>query len=286
MEQEELLKIIDTIKRTKQPVRITKRDLVEGLGCQKRTSHNCMYIDHFLEANLIKLDGNYKVGYIDEPITLFFKYTIKSDNFQLYSLNIESKYKNLSNFHLDLSETNNYCCIIGLNGSGKSNVLEAISAIFYSLYHIATLPNGIKKYPSDFRYTISYILNGEYYEIHEGLLYDGRKLTLDMLPKNIITSYSGEDRRLWEKYYRPIYDKHCSKITAIQGFTPPFMLYLDRQEWEIALLTLLYSEDVDVKHFVDTILAQRECTIRIHHNPNNLRKWEGTDVEAFIEKLR
>ena len=265
---------------------MTKRYLVEGLGCQKRTDGNCLYIDHFLAENMIKTDGDYKVGYIDEPITLSFKYTIKSDNFQLYFVHIKGQYKNLRDCYIDFYDTQNYCCLIGLNGSGKSNVLEAISAIFYSLYHVATLANGIKKYPCEFSYTIGYILRGDYYEISDGEMYDHRKITLEMLPRNIITSYSGEDKRLWERYYKPIYEKHCSKITAIQGFAPPFMLYLDKQEWGISLLTLLYSEDIDVVSFIDTILQGRNCKIRLQYNNSNLRQWEGTDVEAFIEKLK
>ena len=286
MEREELDNIVKSIQTTKKPVTIRKRELVEGLGCQKRTPNNCAYINRYLEENHIVTDCDYQMGNIDEPLTLSFDYTINSDNFQIYSLYIRSRYKNLSDFYVDFSETKNYCCLIGLNGSGKSNVLEAISAIFYSLYHIATLTNGIKKYPCEFSYTIQYILHGEFYEINDGISYDGRKLTLDMLPKNIIASYSGEDRRLWEKFYKPIYDKHCSRITAVPGFAPPFMLYIDRQEWNISLLTLLYSEDVDVVAFVNSILQGRNCKISFLYNNTNLRKWEGTDVEAFVEKLK
>lgn len=286
MNREDLEKIILSIQRTKTPVTITKRDLVEGLGCQKRTEGNCLYIDHYLAKNMIKTNVDYKVGNIDELITLSFKYVIKSDNFQLYFVHIKTRYKNLNDCFIDFYNAQNYCCLIGLNGSGKSNILEAISAIFYSLYHVATLANGIKKYPCEFSYTIGYILRGDYYEISDGEMYDHRKITLEMLPRNIITSYSGEDKRLWERYYKPIYEKHCSKITAIQGFAPPFMLYLDKQEWGISLLTLLYSEDIDVVSFIDTILQGRNCKIRLQYNNSNLRQWEGTDVEAFIEKLK
>ena len=281
-----LEEIIHFIQTAKEPVTITKRELVEGLGYQKRTTWNCYHIDNYLSSNLIVADGNYKKGYIDESLTLSFKYTINSDNFQLYSLHIKDQYKNLSDFYVDFSESRNCCCLIGLNGSGKSNVLEAISAIFYSLYQIATLPNGLRKYPCDFSYTIQYILRGEFYQISDGVSYNGKKITLEMLPKNIIASYSGEDRRLWEKYYKPIYDKHCSRITAIQGFTPPFLLYIDRQEWNISLLTLLYSEDIDVVAFINSILVDRSCKITFQYNNTNLRKWEGTDVEAFVEKLK
>lgn len=281
-----LEQIIQSIQDNKIPVTITKRELVGWMGWSKRTEGNCKYIANVLSQMRIKTNVDFSIGYFDEPVTLSYMYDIKSDNFQLYFVHIKTRYKNLNDCFIDFYNAQNYCCLIGLNGSGKSNVLEAISAIFYSLYHVATLANGIKKYPCEFSYTIGYILRGDYYEISDGEMYDHRKITLEMLPRNIITSYSGEDKRLWERYYKPIYEKHCSKITAIQGFAPPFMLYLDKQEWGISLLTLLYSEDIDVVSFIDTILQGRNCKIRLQYNNSNLRQWEGTDVEAFIEKLR
>ena len=76
-------------------------------------------------------------------------------------------------------------------------------------------------------------------------------------------------------------------MTAIQGFTPPFMFYISKYEWAIALLTLLYSEDVDVVAFVRSIVGERNCEISFEYNVSNIKKWEGTvDVEALIEKLR
>ena len=53
---------------------------------------------------------------------------------KLISLHING-YKNLKGkANFDFSHAENYCALIGLNGSGKSNVLEAISLIFASLY--------------------------------------------------------------------------------------------------------------------------------------------------------
>ena len=195
-------------------------------------------------------------------------------------------YKNLVNFSVDLEPTNNYCCFIGLNGSGKSNVLEAISLIFYSLYQIVTLKDGLKKYSCKFQYTIRYIFKGQLYEISDGILKDGRKITTDILPKNILASYSGEDTRLWKECYKPLYDKYRSKMVATQGFEPPFMFYLSRYEWEISLLTLLYSEDIDVIKFIKELVGTSSCKISFDYNTSNIRKWEGTEIEGFIDKLR
>ena len=201
------------------------------------------------------------------------------------ALNI-GEYKNLHQLCIDFKSTDKYCCLIGLNGSGKSNVLEVISAIFYSLYHIATLVDGLRKYPCPFKYRISYINDNEFYEIIDGRLKNGNKVTLDILPKNILASYSGEDTRLWKTYYKPIYEKYCSKMTATQGFIPPFMFYISRHEWDISLLTLLYSEDIDVVKFVAGITKGAECKISFEYNNTNIKKWDGTEIEGFIEKLK
>lgn len=264
---------------------ITKRELINSLGCEKRTTGNIAYINSWLDKYNLVTVPNYADGYIDDVTELKFKYSIKPDRFQLYSLNI-GEYKNLHQLCIDFKSTDKYCCLIGLNGSGKSNVLEVISAIFYSLYHIATLVDGLRKYPCPFKYRISYINDNEFYEIIDGRLKNGNKVTLDILPKNILASYSGEDTRLWKTYYKPIYEKYCSKMTVTQGFIPPFMFYISRHEWDISLLTLLYSEDIDVVKFVAGITKGAECKISFEYNNTNIKKWDGTEIEGFIEKLK
>lgn len=286
MNKKELEAIALQICEDHKSVLMTKREFINALGCEKRTSGNVDYIDWWLNKHDLKTMPNYIEGLIDENMELGFKYKIKSNAFQLYHLHID-KYKNLENFDVNFYNTEHLCCFIGLNGSGKSNVLEAISAVFYSLYHIATLADGYRKYQCEFSYVVKYIINGDFYEISNGRLIDGRKITIDMLPKNIIASYSGEDTRLWKKYYKPMYERYCSRMTAIQGFAPPSMFYISKYEWAIALLTLLYSEDIDVKQFVQSILNTDKCRIYFDYDVTNIKKWEGTaDIEALIEKLR
>ena len=285
MTRDELNNIANQVQKTKRPVPITKRELIKSLGCEKRTTGNIAYINSWLDKYNLVTVPNYADGYIDDVTELKFKYSIKPDRFQLYSLNI-GEYKNLHQLCIDFESTDKYCCLIGLNGSGKSNVLEVISAIFYSLYHIATLVDGLRKYPCPFKYRISYINDNEFYEIIDGRLKNGNKVTLDILPKNILASYSGEDTRLWKTYYKPIYEKYCSKMTATQGFIPLFMFYISRHEWDISLLTLLYSEDIDVVKFVAGITKGAECKISFEYNNTNIKKWDGTEIEGFIEKLK
>lgn len=284
MTKNELREIVKNIQTTKSSTSMTKRQFVNAFGFEKRTSGNNYTMDLFLDTYNIKTTPSYQSGNIDDMVELSFKYNIKSDGFQLYNLNVKG-YKNL-NIDVDFENTDRYCCFIGLNGSGKSNILEAISAIFYSLYHIAILTDGLRKYPCEFKYKISYILKGEYYEIQDGKLKNGGKITNDILPKNVIVSYSGEDTRLWKKYYKPIYEKFCNKVTATPSFTPPFLFNISKYQWELSLLVLLFSEDIDVVPFVESITKGCECEISFNYNLANLRKWEGTQTEALIEKLR
>lgn len=285
MNRTELDSIISEIKRTKRSQRITKRDLVNAMDCEKRTSGNVAYIRQYLSSNRITTVPDFETGWIDEETVLKYRYTDTSNNFRLYYIEIAS-YKNLNNFTLDLENASNYCCLIGLNGSGKSNVLEAISKIFFSLYHIATLREGLRKYPCPFNYTIRYSYKNNFHEISNGRLESGERITLDILPKNIIASYSGEDTRLWKECYKPIYEKYKSTMVATQGFLPPYMFYISRYEWEISLLTLLYSEDVDVVKFIRDTLGITNCRISFEYNSTNFRKWEGTSIEALIDELQ
>lgn len=286
MNKTELEALASQILKDHKSIPMTKRTFIYALGCEKRTSGNLSYMNDWLLSHNLITNPDYSTGGIDENIELSFKYKILSKSFQIYHLHID-KYKNLEDFDVNFYDTEHFCCFIGLNGSGKSNVLEAISAIFYSLYHIATLKDGYKKYPCDFSYTIKYVLNGFFYEISNGVSIDGRKIVLEMLPKNIIASYSGEDTRLWKMYYKPMYERYCSRMTATQGFAPPFMFYISKYEWSVALLTLLYSEDIDVIAFIRSIIGTKACDISFEYNVSNIRKWEGTaDVEALIEKLR
>ena len=286
MTRSELEQIAINIKADKKPYQLTKREFVNALGCEKRTSGNVYHINNFLENNEIETYPSYIDGWIDEKIRLVYKpRNIPSEKFKLYSLTID-KYKNLKDVTIDFEYTDNYCAFIGLNGSGKSNVLEAISAIFQSLYQKATIQTNPQKYNCKFSYTICYAVQGKYYQITDGKLFGNEKITTSILPKNIIASYSGEDTRLWKNQYKPIYEKYCSESVARQGFEPPFLFYINRYQWEIAMLVLLYSEDIDVKQFIRDLAGDKQCTITFEFVHKNSSKWTGTMTEAFVDELK
>lgn len=67
---------------------------------------------------------------------------------RLQKLNIKSRFKNLDNFEIDFSTKEGITVLIGNNGSGKSNILEAISSIFAGLYD--------RRYNPTFSYELVY----------------------------------------------------------------------------------------------------------------------------------
>ena len=166
---------------------------------------------------------------------------------RLKSLYIED-YKNIKKQSFDFSDSTGYIALIGLNGSGKSNLLEAIGLIF----------NGIlnkKKIPFD--YTIVYEHDGKLYSRKKNSAsIDGKRVkNSDMLyPTSVIACYSGEDLRLWNMAFEDYY-MHYFKKAIDNLLSTPELIYISRYCWNIALITLMSSEDVKVKAFLETNLG-------------------------------
>lgn len=162
---------------------------------------------------------------------------------KLKSLYIED-YKNIKRQTFDFSNSTGYIALIGLNGSGKSNLLEAIGLIF----------NGIlnkKKIPFD--YTIVYEHDGkEYSRKKKSATIDGKRTKNNemLYPSSVIACYSGEDLRLWHMAFEDYYMHYFKK--AIDNFVSTLeLIYISKYCWNIALITLMSSEDAIVKAFLE-----------------------------------
>ena len=148
---------------------------------------------------------------------------METNNFRLQYIKIED-FKNIKSLELDFSDKDGITVLIGNNGCGKSNILEALSSIFAGLYL-----NRLHK--PNFNYIIKYRINNNLVEITlNGSVYsfiiNGKKLNKtefsshkEYLPKNVIACYSGESQRLWENYYWPYYKNYISTM-----FYPCFIL--------------------------------------------------------------
>jgi len=185
-------------------------------------------------------------------------------------------YKNITDKTLVFAE-GNYTTLVGLNGSGKSNWIEAVANVFCHLY-------GDRRFEFDF--SMSYELDGKTYEIH--------KLDDDVfVPKDIvildrvIACYSGEDIRLWAMSFSNAYDKFFDDLLKGDSEEPE-MLYLNRTSWSIALVTLLCSENADVKKFISNIFRicgdtdKQKFKVRIKLNSKNIESFKDTRVKSLL----
>lgn len=174
---------------------------------------------------------------------------------KLLSVYIDN-YKNLSGTY-DFTKQDGYIALIGENGSGKSNLLEAISLIYGKLYNISNIANIGK-------FRICYNLDETDYT-YGNIDEDNNDIELDAnpkLPSSVISCYSGEDMRMWGSVYKSYYTDFFNK--AIQGGSYiPKMLYINKYSWKIALISLLYSENREVKDFLSNKLGINEEDVKI-----------------------
>lgn len=206
---------------------------------------------------------------------------------RLQKLKINTRFKNLENFEIDFSDKEGITVLIGNNGSGKSNILEAISSVFAGLYN--------NKHNPSFNYELSYRKDTYNIEVKfEINTYEtkvnGTVLSLrpEHLPNQIIASYSGEESRLWEKYYWPFYEDY---IKAIKGASIPDseLIYINKYYWNIALLVLhFYDFEVftDIRDFCnDTLGIDVVNSITFNFDIAKLNTWSANPVKNMVEVL-
>ena len=163
---------------------------------------------------------------------------------KIKSLYIE-KWRNLEDFKIDFSPDQITTVLIGANGSGKSNLLEAIVRIFRFL--------DLWKEQPPFNYTIKYICYGhnievasDFYDVDKegktqrkrltGLSVDGktisrrkfREKSSEFLPKHIFGYYSGKDMRFEE-----LFDAHAKEFYELSLGTKKTSKKKEKQAQEL-----------------------------------------------------
>lgn len=127
-------------------------------------------------------------------------------------VHIRSKFKNLENFKIDIDEKSMETVLIGLNATGKSNLMEALVVIFRDL-DLDRAPQ-ISKAKEPFEYNIKYECRKNNIEIDYSLvkgytfIINAEKLSKaafnknkDLyLPKHVFIYYSGISERLKDLY--------------------------------------------------------------------------------------
>lgn len=190
---------------------------------------------------------------------------------------VRSRFKNLENVRIDFDDNNLMTVIVGRNGSGKSNVLEALVAIFRNLdlgesppfsYEIRyklgvgekmrwiTIDADPGRSTASKRYAIkvSSSANGEASEsVTISKVKRSRDGSADYLPKYLFAYYSGPSDRL-EKYFRKhrtdFYRKLLKNEVDLKGDIRPLFYAKPFHSQFVLLAFFLSTQDNKEKTFL------------------------------------
>ena len=188
------------------------------------------------------------------------------------------RYKNIhGEYSFEVSQ--GYIALIGLNGSGKSNLLETISLVFDTLMGI---------YPKDFigNFWIEYELVGNTY-FYGNIDKEGHPIQLESnpkLPSSLISCYSGEDDRLWNFCYKDYYVSFFNSAIG-GGEYKPRSLYVNKYCWKIAFISLLFSENEEVKSFIKDILNIDALQVTVQFNRRKETKANSHDASNWYARI-
>ncbi|OIR25530.1 ATP-dependent nuclease [Bathymodiolus thermophilus thioautotrophic gill symbiont] len=232
-------------------------------------------------------------------------------------------FKNLENFNINFEEREGVTVLIGNNASGKSNILEAISAIFAGLYD-DTLEN------LDFKFELSYKIFDDFYDFNDKLVpnqyivvklskkrkvrhrikefnrvsfedinkeqiyINKKKLSPNKnfpyyFPSKVIALYSGEELRLWENYYQKPYLKYNKESLNSKSYLHQLsMLYVNKYYWDIALLTMYASDmgsNTDFLKIVGVELKEFKLEVNTDLLRSFLQQKPNNEVNIFVRDL-
>ncbi|WP_257978777.1 AAA family ATPase, partial [Vibrio parahaemolyticus] len=205
------------------------------------------------------------------------------------------RFKNLKNVTIDFEEQEWITLVIGWNGTGKSNVLEALAVLFRDLI-MGKNGQGEKDKPS-FSYTLRYFCHHKEIEISAdpdrtkdaylvsyrdlgeklenttlqvdffseltddstlgGLKFNEFKKRQDeFLPKYVFGYYSGHSDRM-QSVFRPYLQQYDKKLRNSKSEDPGLrrLFYALPVHSQFVLLAFVLNQDDLVRHFLDTQLG-------------------------------
>lgn len=213
----------------------------------------------------------------------------QSIDFKLINLKIKN-FKNLKDICIDFENNKNLTIIIGNNASGKSNILEAISAIFTEIY--------TRKRYAGFMYELKYIFNNECisiikntqnpsFYVEERQISKSQFLSSGYMPSKIISLYSGDETRMWEEYYEKFYKQYLKDL-GVGGYHTysKNLLYINKNYWNIALLVLLASDLKEHEKYVkEKLHVQSVENIEFYFKPDKIESCINPVLSTFIDKI-
>lgn len=209
---------------------------------------------------------------------------------ELQKLRILSDFKNLKDIDINFKQGQTTYVLIGNNGAGKSSILEAVSAIFGSLYE--------SEKSTVFDYAIIYRVDG--HKVVISLKNGSLKIKVDdvtssidtlrsnYLPSRIICNYSGEDMRIRELYYEKPFRDYISKLANAGGANDLRMVFIDKDLWMIILLVMLSSRKTSPsidKFLQETLGVKSVDFVKIGFNEKKLESWQPNPSTYYLRQL-
>lgn len=250
---------------------------------------------------------------------------------KLLNLNINQQFRSLpAGFKIEFRETEDLetnlhepICLVGVNGSGKSNVLEAIAEIFYSLdQYIRNDENyEISKFSIDsfiIEYTIPFTWSLDYLNWDSGLNFDSKNIQVRItknentaplfewingeeikliteskekaLPERIVGYSSGQNELLSIPFYKSRFSFYKSLLkeqkSLYKGSVRSSRLqYIDYEEnASILLSNFLMAKDAEVEVIQEKLFIDSIADFDIKVNLNQ-KKRGVLKIGKEIEKL-
>ena len=196
------------------------------------------------------------------------------------------EYKNLKNFSLSFDGESFIDVFVGKNGTGKSNLFEALIEIFKHLYE--------KDHQVNFNYKLQYELEGQEVKIAwdwatEKWLDENsnqsRKVSKDLLPDNILIYYSGHNTQINNlvEEYESKFKKDLKE--ANEGDVREF-IGIGKEYKAILLSVLLLQPDTcKAKQYITEKLGIKSIgnELRIELQRPFYAKKKGYEVDRLVE---
>jgi predicted ATPase len=170
-------------------------------------------------------------------------------------------WRNLRHFQIDFDEKESVVAILGQNGTGKSNLIEALVRIFRELDKGAS---------TDFAFELAYLVKGKTSDrrvvvVGEGnptkaptVTVDGKTLTSkewkrlkdDCLPASVFAYYSGSNHRLESEFVDPLrehYRKWFEKASNSETVPVRRFFYSRREYASLVMLAFFLSDDQEAR---------------------------------------
>jgi predicted ATPase len=214
---------------------------------------------------------------------------------KLLSLYIK-KYKNLHEFEISFNSSQTVNILIGKNGSGKSNLFEALIEIFEGLSGESAI---------SFEFRVKYELHGQEIEVGfngNDLLIDGdvfEKFPREYLPDHIILYYSGHNNRI-EDLIRIYEEPFLISRKSPNEDEYRFFLRIDQtHKYILLLLILLLDESVQTRRDIisslkiEKIMSEIKITLsRPITRKTKMSSWDqnpfwglGGYLRSFLERM-